>query len=181
MTDSEMMMEQFQSLRETMESMRGVMEKGFQAVNQRMDGFERRMDSLDQRMDSLEQRMDGLDQRMNGFEQRMDGLDRKIDAVEQRVVERQNEFQSVVLAELQKQTDTLNDKILETDEHLCAVEHQLKVYMESAVGKRVSVLLEGYEFNRDHIAEVKSNEKHLQRQLDELQVRLAVVEKKVSA
>jgi len=189
MTDNEMIMEQLQSLRKSME-------KGFQSVNHRIDGLDQRMDGLDQRIDGLDQKIDGveqsltnriddLDRKIDGVEQsltnRIDDLDRKTNDVEQRMVKRQTEFQNQVMAELQKQTDTLNDKILETDEHLCDVEHQIKVYMENAVGKRVDVLLEGYEFNRDHIAEIKSNEKHLQRQLDELQVRMAVLEKKVSA
>lgn len=181
MIDKELL-EQFQGLKD-------IMVQGFAAMNQRMDALERRQDTLGQKVDVLEQKIDSLEKRQDAFEQRILGEFTQFKAemqgeFAQFKTEMQGEFTQFkedVYAELQKQTDTLDEKISGMDKQMRQMQHELKVYMEVAVGGRMAALFDGYEIERDKLAHLEKDTQRITRKLDDFGVRLAVLESKFTA
>lgn len=60
-------------------------------------------------------------------------------------------------------------------------EHRMKVYMETEVGKRIDTLFDGYKLTHEKQWELERETAKLREQVDDLQVRLAALEKKISA
>lgn len=60
-------------------------------------------------------------------------------------------------------------------------EHRMKVYMETEVGKRIDSLFDGYKLTHEKQWELERETARLKEQVDDLQVRLAALEKKISA
>ena len=60
-------------------------------------------------------------------------------------------------------------------------EHRMKVYMETEVGKRIDTLFDGYKLTHEKQWELERETAKLKEQVDDLQVRLAALEKKISA
>lgn len=121
-----------------------------------------------------------LMEQMEALKEMMQLLNLKLDSVEDKLQQRMGElherqekgrkaFERDMLEEFAKQNETL-------DRRMSEVEHNLKVYMESAVGRRMEVLFEGYSIQRDRSGVLEQGERDLQRQIDEIQVRLAVLE-----
>lgn len=152
MTDTEMILDQLKK------------------IENRIDGIQGQMDSMQEKIDGMQGQMDSMQEKMDGMQGQINGLDNKFES-----------FKSDMLNELQKQTDTLNEKSAEIDRHLHETEHNLKVYMENAVGSRVTALMEGFEINRDNIARNMRFNRRLQEQVDDLSTRVAVLESKTSA
>ena len=67
------------------------------------------------------------------------------------------------------------------DRKLAESTHDVKVYMELAVGNRVTALYEGYEIEHSHRVSLERDSRWLAKQLEDIQVRLAVLEKKETA
>lgn len=150
-----------QEILKQFESMKDAMMSGFAALNERIDGVEQRMT----------EKIDGVEQRMT----------EKIDGVEQRMTQRQDQFEEAMLEEFRKMTDTIDEKFLESDRKLAEAIHEVKVYMELAVGKRVSALYEGYEIEHAHRVDLENTTKWMKRQLETIRNRLDVLEEKHSA
>lgn len=119
-----------------------------------------------------------VDAKMEALEQRMT---EKIEAVEQRMTERQSQFEAHMQAEFQKVLDTMDAKFAGQDRKLAESTHDVKVYMELAVGNRVTALYEGYEIEHSHRVSLERDSRWLAKQLEDIQVRLAVLEKKETA
>lgn len=172
-----------QMILEQLQLLNANMTKGFQAVDAKMEALEQRMtekiEAVEQRMmeriDDVEQRMI---ERINDVEQRMT---EKIEAVEQRMTERQSQFEAHMQAEFQKVLDTMDAKFAGQDRKLAESTHDVKVYMELAVGNRVTALYEGYEIEHSHRVSLERDSRWLAKQLEDIQVRLAVLEKKETA
>lgn len=60
-------------------------------------------------------------------------------------------------------------------------EHRMKVYMETEVGKRIDTLFDGYKLTHEKQWELERETAKLREQVDDLQIRLAALEKKISA
>ncbi len=135
--------------------------KGFQAVDEKMEALEQRMA---EKIDDVERRMT-----------------EKIEGVEQRMTERQSQFEEHMQEEFQKVLDTMDAKFAEQDRKLAESIHDVKVYMELAVGNRVTALYEGYEIEHSHRVSLERNARWVEKQLEDIQVRLAVLEKKATA
>ena len=84
-------------------------------------------------------------------------------------------------AEFQKVLDTMDAKFAGQDQKLAESTHDVKVYMELAVGNRVTALYEGYEIEHSHRVSLERDSRWLAKQLEDIQVRLAVLEKKETA
>lgn len=172
-----------QMILEQLQLLNANMTKGFQAVDAKMEALEQRMtekiEAVEQRMmeriDDVEQRMI---ERINDVEQRMT---EKIEAVEQRMTERQSQFEAHMQAEFQKVLDTMDAKFAGQDRKLAESTHDIKVYIELAVGNRVTALYEGYEIEHSHRVSLERDSRWLAKQLEDIQVRLAVLEKKETA
>ena len=172
-----------QMILEQLQLLNANMTKGFQTVDAKMEALEQRMtekiEAVEQRMmeriDDVEQRMI---ERINDVEQRMT---EKIEAVEQRMTERQSQFEAHMQAEFQKVLDTMDAKFSGQDRKLAESTHDVKVYMELAVGNRVTALYEGYEIEHSHRVSLERDSRWLAKQLEDIQVRLAVLEKKETA
>ncbi len=60
-------------------------------------------------------------------------------------------------------------------------ERRMKVYMENQVGKRIDSLFDGYKLAHEKQWELERETEKLKEQVNDLQNRLALLEKKVSA
>ncbi len=60
-------------------------------------------------------------------------------------------------------------------------EHRMKVYMELKLEKRMDSLFDGYKLTHEKQWELEHETEVLKQQIDDLQTRLAIVEKKLSA
>ncbi len=161
-----------QMILEQLQLLNANMTKGFQAVDAKMEALEQRMT---EKIEAVEQRMM---ERIDDVEQRMS---EKIEAVEQRMTERQSQFEAHMQAEFQKVLDTMDAKFAGQDQKLAESTHDVKVYMELAVGNRVTALYEGYEIEHSHRVSLERDSRWLAKQLEDIQVRLAVLEKKETA
>ncbi len=153
MTDQEMMNQ--------LESMKEAMLNGFAALTEKIDSVEQRMT---EKIDSVEQRMT-----------------EKIDGVEQRMTDRQNQFEEHMLEEFRKVMETMDARFSQQDQKLAESIHEVKVYMELAVGNRVSALYEGYEIEHSHRAGLERDSRWMQRQLEDIRTRLSLLENKETA
>ncbi len=153
MTDQEMMNQ--------LESMKEAMLNGFAALTEKIDSVEQRMT---EKIDSVEQRMT-----------------EKIDGVEQRMTDRQNQFEEHMLEEFRKVMETMDARFSQQDQKLAESIHEVKVYMELAVGNRVSALYEGYEIEHSHRVGLERDSRWMQRQLEDIRTRLSLLENKETA
>lgn len=62
-----------------------------------------------------------------------------------------------------------------------ASEHRMKVYMENQIGKRIDSLFDGYKLTHEKQWELERETEKLKEQVSDLQNRLALLEKKISA
>lgn len=60
-------------------------------------------------------------------------------------------------------------------------EHRMKVYMELKLEKRLDSLFDGYKLTHEKQWELEHETRQLKEQIDSLETRLAVLEKKLSA
>ena len=164
MTDQEMMNQ--------LESMKEAMLNGFAALTEKIDSVEQRMT---EKIDGVEQRMT---EKIDGVEQRMT---EKIDGVEQRMTDRQNQFEEHMLEEFRKVMETMDARFSQQDQKLAESIHEVKVYMELAVGNRVSALYEGYEIEHSHRVGLERDSRWMQRQLEDIRTRLSLLENKETA
>lgn len=153
MTDQEMMNQ--------LESMKEAMLNGFAALTEKIDSVEQRMT---EKIDDVEQRMT-----------------EKIDGVEQRMTDRQNQFEEHMLEEFRKVMETMDARFSQQDQKLAESIHEVKVYMELAVGNRVSALYEGYEIEHSHRVGLERDSRWMQRQLEDIRTRLSLLENKETA
>ncbi len=153
MTDQEMMNQ--------LESMKEAMLNGFAALTEKIDSVEQRMT----------EKIDGVEQRMT----------EKIDGVEQRMTDRQNQFEEHMLEEFRKVMETMDARFSQQDQKLAESIHEVKVYMELAVGNRVSALYEGYEIEHSHRVGLERDSRWMQRQLEDIRTRLSLLENKETA
>lgn len=75
---------------------------------------------------------------------------------------------------MQQQMDTVQDMLADT-------EHRMKVYIENDVGKRIDSLFDGYKLTHEKQWELERETEKLKEQVNDLQTRLALIEKKISA
>lgn len=174
---NENMNQGFQSIREEM----GTLGKRMDSMENRVQGLENRIQGLENRVQSIEDRMQSMEDRMQSMESSIQRLDAKIDHVEKNMIARQEQFEEHMLAEFQNVLRTIDAKFLEYDKKLEEAIHEVKVYMEVAVGNRVTALFDGYEIEHSHRVTLERNTGWLKRQVEEIQTRLAVLEDKHSA
>lgn len=62
-----------------------------------------------------------------------------------------------------------------------ASEHRMKVYMENQIGKRIDSLFDGYKLTHEKQWELERETEKPKEQVSDLQNRLALLEKKISA
>lgn len=167
--NEQLILEQLQKLNENMN-------QGFLDIKEEMGALEKRVngriDAVELRIDTVEQR---LNERIDTVEQR---LNERIDTVEQGMIARQEQFEEHMLAEFRNVIQTVDAKFAESDEKLAEAIHEVKVYMEVAVGNRVTALFDGYEIEHSHRVTLERNTNWLKRQMEEIQTRLAVLENK---
>lgn len=71
-------------------------------------------------------------------------------------------------------TQRIKDEIHESEQRTHA-------YIENTVGKRIDTLFDGYKLTHEKQWELERETEKLKEQVNELQTRLAVIEKKISA
>ena len=133
------------------------------------------LEQLKGMQESINNLRNDMGDRFENVNQRIDGLDRRMDGLEQQM----EDFKSDMLEEFRKQNGTLDKKAAEIDDRLENMARQLKVYMESSVGIRITALAEGFEANQDYID--RRIIRRTQEQLDRLETRVSVLEDKTSA
>lgn len=143
-------------------------------ILEQLKGMQEKMDGMQASINNLR---NDMGDRFENVNQRIDGLDRRMDGLEQQM----KDFKSDMLEEFRKQNGTLDEKAAEIDDRLENMARQLKVYMESSVGIRITALAEGFEANQDYIDRNRRIIRRTQEQLDRLETRVSVLEDKTSA
>lgn len=80
--------------------------------------------------------------------------------------------------ELLEQFQLLNESVAQM---IAASEQRMKVYVENRVNKRIDSLFDGYKLTHEKQWELEHETQALKEQIEDLQVRLALIEKKISA
>ena len=175
MTDQEIL-EQFETINNRIDQMANRMDSMQELILKSISALNGKIDSVEQ---SMTEKIDGVEQRMtekiNGVEQNMT---EKIDGVEQRMTARQEAFEEHMLEEFHKQNETLDAKFHQIEEELQRSVHETKVYVELAVGKRITALFDGYELEHSHRVGLEQDALRIQRIMEDIQTRLAVLESK---
>lgn len=105
---------------------------------------------------------------------RMDSLERGMEEIQRYLGLPQSRF------EPGPPPDTLRSQFEELNEGMNQLKQELKVYMELAVGKRITTLFDQHAQAQERAAEQRLNEQHTRRLLDEIQARLAALENRRS-
>lgn len=149
-----------------------------QEILQQFERMNSRMDQMSDRMELMLKSITALNDKIDSVEQRMT---EKIDSVEQRMADRQDRFEEHMMEEFRKVLDTMDAKFVQQDQKIAESIHEVKVYMELAVGNRVTSLYEGYEIEHSHRVGLERDTKWMERRLDDIQTRLAILESKETA
>lgn len=84
------------------------------------------------------------------------------------------ELMEQMIAVMQQQTDTIVEMV---DQKI----RDVKVFIENDIGKRIDTLFDGYKLAHEKQWELEHVTEKLKEQVNDLQTRLAILEKKVSA
>lgn len=84
------------------------------------------------------------------------------------------ELMEQMITVMQQQTDTLVETM---DQKI----RDVKIFIENDVGKRIDSLFDGYKLSHEKQWELQHETERLKEQVNDLQMRLSVLEKKISA
>lgn len=122
-----------------------------------------------------------IQEAMGRMQENMENMQENMENMQESMEKKIDDFKSEMLDEFQKQNETLDEKSAEIDRHLRDTEHNLKIYMENAVDKRMTALREGREIDQEYIDRNMRTGRHNSERIDDLETRVAVLESKTSA
>lgn len=101
-----------------------------------------------------------MDSKINGLEKRMDS----------KLEQQKNDILDVMQQQAETLTQMMEDKI-----------RGIEVFIENDIGKRIDSLFDGYKLAHEKQWELEHETEKLKEQVSDLQARLALIEKKLSA